>query len=630
MSRYQPSAHIELPQWYARVSRSGANENGTPTGDGLTRLGAMTVWHPTRGCEIASFAGGAGAVVFDGYLFDHADAARELALRDSSSQAEIVAAAYERWGANVFDRLDGCYLAGVWNGASRTLLLGHDALGRHPVFYVVDAKNVWFAANILALARSGQVPTRPNRLSLALSALAFWPEAGQTYFDRVNRVRPGHYVEVTPSRIAEPQYWEPMPADDEPLLSESAVHEQFEPALIDSVRRCLALGAQGIMLSGGVDSVTIAALAAPRLAALGQSPLVGVSARTGYRLSHEEEMQSKVTGALNMPHVISTMLDWIDGRNALRMSLDMTRDLPAPTDVWWVGTYTEFYRRTAAEGLTVLLTGSGGDNWLGVADAHAADLMRELKIAELYRFLKADVRTGGSSLRHMARRLLWSGGLRWHVDSAWAQLAPAAKTRYHQRKWIERLPAWLAPDRELRAELVDRLMARRTPSLASNERAPRSYYLHSLRTLSNPYLHHEYETAFHIESQTGLRLLSPYHDRRLVTFFNRIPPRVLIHGGRYKGLLRPVVARHLPGLGLEDQRKDYPEDIQKRKLLEMQRSMAEVWPDFSFGTLDGLGVLDARQVRPQGGESHKLTFAGIARLFTLMSGEQWVNDNARS
>src|SRR5262245_38457695 len=339
-----------------------------------------------------------------------------------------------------------------------------------------------------------------------------------------------------------------MPSDHEPLLSERAVHDEFEPSLADSVRRCLDLDAQGIMLSGGVDSVTIAALAAPERAVSGRRPLVGVSARTGYRLSHEEEMQSKVAAALDMPHVISTTLDWIAGRNALQMSLDLVPDLPAPTDVWWVGTYTEFYRRTAAAGLTVLLTGSGGDNWLGVADAHAADLMRQMRVAELYRFLKADVRTGGSSVRNMAQRLLWSGGLRWHVDSAWAQIAPGTKTRYHRRKWLERLPSWLAPAPDLRAELVDRLMARRTPSLAADNRAPKSYYLHSLRTLSNPYMHHEYETAFHVESQCGLRLLSPYHDRRLVSFFNRIPPRVLLHRGRYKGLLRPVVARHLPGL----------------------------------------------------------------------------------
>ena len=85
---------------------------------------------------------------------------------------------------------------------------------------------------------------------------------------------------------------------------------------------------------------------------------------------------------------------------------------------------------------------------------------------------------------------------------------------------------------------------------------------------------------------------------------------MLVHGGRYKGLLRPVVARHLPGLGLEDQRKDYPGDIQKRKLLEMQRSMSEVWPEFNFGTLDGLGVLARRGGQATGGEERKAHICG--------------------
>jgi asparagine synthetase B (glutamine-hydrolysing) len=626
VSPHEPIASIALPRWYARASRLGDSANGVTTGPDVRRVGALTVWQ-SAGCDLATFGDGQSAVVFDGYLFDQRATAHELGLDDEASSADVVAAAYVRWGDRVFDRLDGCYLAAVWDHASGILRLGHDALGRHPVFYVVDSANVWFAANILALARSGHVPTTPNRLSLALCALAYWPETGETYFQAISRVRPGHYLEVTRTRVSEHKYWEPMPADDEPLLSEDAVHEQFEPALADSVRRCLALGAQGIMLSGGVDSVTIAALAARQLASASRPPLVAVSGRTGYRLAPEEAMQSKVADALRMPHRVSTMLEWIRQRDPLRMSLDLTPELPAPTDVWWVGTYTEFYRRTAGEGLTVLLTGAGGDNWLGVADAHAADLMRSLKVGELYQFVRADVRTGGSSVREMTRRLLWAGGMRWHLDSIWARLAPRSKAGYHRRKWTQRLPPWLAPDRQLHDELVDKLVGRRTPSLTRERRAPRSYYLHSLRTLDNPYLHHEYETAFHIESQCGLRLLSPYHDRRLVTFFNRIPPRVLIHGGRYKGLLRPIVARHLPGLGLEDQRKDYPTDIQKRKLEETRQSMAGLWPAFGLDTLDRLGVLEARRLKQQA-DARQLSFAAIARLFTVMSAEHWVNSNA--
>jgi hypothetical protein len=57
--------------------------------------------------------------------------------------------------------------------------------------------------------------------------------------------------------------------------------------------------------------------------------------------------------------------------------------------------------------------------------------------------------------------------------------------------------------------------------------------------------------------------------------------------------------------------------------------MAELWPAFSLETLDGLGVLSSERVREQAGAPQALSYADIARLFTLMSAERWVNANAR-
>ena len=77
-----------------------------------------------------------------------------------------------------------------------------------------------------------------------------------------------------------------------------------------------------------------------------------------------------------MPHLVSTTPEWTEGRDDVSLSLEATDQLPSPSRVYWVGTSSRFYRRTSAQRLNVLLTGAGGDNWLGVADTHAADLMR--------------------------------------------------------------------------------------------------------------------------------------------------------------------------------------------------------------------------------------------------------------
>lgn len=623
-------AAIALSQWYAAFAPGGGEHRPAAAAGDIVRSGPLTVFRAGEGCETASLGGGrAGAVVFDGYLFDRRALALELKLAGAPvSGAELAAAAYRRWGAGVFDHLDGCYLLAIWDGDTGRLLVGHDALGRHPVFYAAEDGALCFGSNILALASSGIVSRRPNRLSLALAMLLYWPEAGQTFFESIRRVRPGRYLEVGPTgATVEHKYWDPLPDDDEPWLPDAEAREEFEPALVRAVARCMDLEPQGIMLSGGVDSVTVAALAAEWGAARGRRPLVAVSGRSSYAVSGEELRQSTAAEALGMPHDVSTTDEWTGARNAVHLSLEATPALPSPSRIYWVGTYTRFYRRAAGKGLNVLLTGSGGDNWLGVADTHAADLLRRFQWLELLRFMRADVSTAGASIRGSAKRLLWGSGLRPHLDTLWARVAPESKARYHMRKWHERIPDWVCPDTSLRQELIERLFARRTPPLTESGHAPDSYYRHSLRSMSNPYMHYENETAHHIEAWCGVRLLSPYHDRRLVSFFNRISPQALISGDRYKGLLRPIVAARLPALGVEKQRKDYPLAAEHARLNDLRRGVLAAWADHPVDALGQLGVIDANAVRRHA-HAPEMGWNELVQTFMVMEADHWVRIHA--
>lgn len=619
---------VTLPQWYARLSH--VPDDGAPDDRSASmRVGPFTVHGTFAGGGAHEWAEGTRTALFHGDLFDRHELAAAVGCAADASPAQLVAAAYERWGTDCFLHLDGCYLAAVWDGRSGQAVIGHDGLGRHPVFYVETPRGLWFSANVLSLAASRVVPPQPNRISLALLGVRYWPEAGETYFEAIRRLRPGHVLVVTPAgTVREQKVWELLPADDEPWLPEAQVLEEFEPALARAVARCMQLSPQGIMLSGGVDSVTIAALAAEFGRAHRLSPLAAVSGRSGGPLSYEEVMQERVAAALGMPLHLSTTAEWREGRDPIQLSLDLAPDLPSPGTVYWVGTYTGFYRRAARDGLQVLLTGAGGDNWLSVGDAHAADLLAHGRLRALMRFLRSDLTTGGRSVGSVMSRRLWAFGLRPHLDAWWGLVAPAAKRRFHRRRWEASLPAWLAPDRALRAALVDRLLARRTPSLAAGGRPPRSHYRHALRSYANPYMHHENETAFHVDAMCGVRLLSPYHDRRLVMFFHRISPDTLVYGTRYKGLLRPIVARHLPGLGLEAQRKVYEPSDMARETEDVRHSVGRALADHSFGILDGLGVVDREALSA---ERATIGGAGLARLgilYGLMSAERWLQVRA--
>ncbi len=116
-SRVSSSAGpIALPTWYACFPATSL----AALPDGTRRVGPLAIVRPAEGVVIATFgrADDPGVVLFDGYLFERRALRASLELDGGATDAQIAAAAYERWGEAVFDRLDGSYLLAIWDPAS--------------------------------------------------------------------------------------------------------------------------------------------------------------------------------------------------------------------------------------------------------------------------------------------------------------------------------------------------------------------------------------------------------------------------------------------------------------------------------------------------------------------------------
>ncbi len=624
------AGRIALPTWYACFPATSAET--LPVG--TRRVGPLAIVRPAEDVDIATFgrADDPGVVLFDGYLFERRELRVSLQLDGGATDAQIAAAAYAQWGEAVFDRLDGSYFLAIWDPGTSRLLLGHDALGHHPAYYATASGTLLFGPNVLAIAHSGSVSRRINRVSLVLSALTKWPAEGQTFFEDIRRLTPGRFLRIAPDlSIHEHAYFSPWLEDGEPDMTPAEVREQFEPALIDAVSRCMELDPQGIMLSGGLDSVTIAALAAEYSTAHGTPLITAVSGRSGGASLEggEEPMQTATTSALGMRHILMTEAEWTGGQNDVEMSLDIVPELPAPSRIYWVGSYMAFYRRTAAQQVRVLLTGSGGDNWVSVGNAYAAESMRRLRLGQLTRFVRSYTDTGGLSMRAAAETLLWSGGARVLLDAWAAKLMPGVKSQYHRRRAVAALPDWLCPDLELREAVRDTLLSQRPASLTDKGQVPANFYRHEQRSVVNPYFVYEFELGFHIESACGLRLLSPYHDRRLVRFLNAVPAQVLLDGARYKGLLRPVADRRLPGLQLGSQRKVYGPGVIDTHRRNLWKGVAAAWPKLrEFPRLAALGVVDPKMASSRFDLTGEMLSTGLVEMYALMSADRWIAHHA--
>jgi asparagine synthetase B (glutamine-hydrolysing) len=225
----------------------------------------------------------------------------------------------------------------------------------------------------------------------------------------------------------------------------------------------------------------------------------------------------------------------------------------------WLPAYYQLALEGKRRGCQAILTGGGGDEWLGLSPLLAADLLRDFDFASLYKLWQSMRR----SLRRSSVALGWN--LLWKFGAQQLVMPPAHRFLKETAPWALKLrrrlsprpapweaPKWLAPGSELRGEFNRRREEEHVNKLQSSD----SHYIQDIRpALDHPVVSRELEEMFEVYQKAGVRMLQPFCDTDLVDMLYRTPPFLLIQDGRSKGLVRSTMARRFPNLGFGQQRK---------------------------------------------------------------------------
>jgi len=220
------------------------------------------------GAQPMTDATGSLQITFNGEIYNYQDLRKELESLghrfQTATDTEVILEAYLAWGADCLTRLNGMFAFALYDTRQRRILLARDPAGEKPLFYRIDAGTLTFASELKALLTD---PACPRELDVdALDAyLAFGYVPGERCLLRgIRKLPQGHALTFdVPSGASRTwAYWSLPP--HEPLdASEDELVDELERLLADSVRlRLIADVPVGIMLSGGVDSSLVAAMAA--------------------------------------------------------------------------------------------------------------------------------------------------------------------------------------------------------------------------------------------------------------------------------------------------------------------------------------------------------------------------------
>ncbi|MEM7817922.1 MAG: asparagine synthase (glutamine-hydrolyzing) [Candidatus Aenigmatarchaeota archaeon] len=203
-------------------------------------------------------------VVHNGEIYNFLELREELIKLGhnfyTKSDTEVIVHAYEEWGINCLEKLNGMFAFAIWDKKRKTLILVRDRFGIKPLYYYANGKKFVFASEIKAILQDKSIPLMPNEKAIyKFLVYGFNDDEEETFFEGIKRLLPAHYMIVNEKGIKIKRYWELKTGKRlKNLKNEDKIAEHLYNLLEDSIKKHLISEVPiGTCLSGGIDSSVI-------------------------------------------------------------------------------------------------------------------------------------------------------------------------------------------------------------------------------------------------------------------------------------------------------------------------------------------------------------------------------------
>jgi asparagine synthase (glutamine-hydrolysing) len=360
------------PERLARMSATlvhrGPDSEGTHLAAGVGLAARrLAIIDLTGGDQPIANEDGTVVVVQNGEIYNHLELRAELERSGhrfaTRCDTEVLVHGYEEWGPLLWPRLRGMFAVAVHDTRSRAVVLARDAFGIKPLYYRDVAGELAFASELDALP-SGEIDLDALEAFLSFNVVP----APLSIYREIRKLPPGHTLTWRDGSAALARYSRPGPLAPRAGADEAELVEECRARLRDSVRaHLLADVPVGVLLSGGVDSGALAALAAEESSE---------AVRT-FSIGFEESSFDELEGARAVADRYGTR------HRELVLRPDAALLLPALADAFdepfadSSALPTYLVSKLAAADVKVALSGEGGDELFGGYYTYVADRLAE-------------------------------------------------------------------------------------------------------------------------------------------------------------------------------------------------------------------------------------------------------------
>ena len=527
------------------------------------------------------------------------------------TDTEIIPAAFDHWGKESLNKLDGMFAFALWNGRDKELLLARDRFGEKPLYYHADYRQrgrfeqFLFASEMKALWVAGVMKNANGTMMLNYLTLGYVQnpyKKTETFFNDILSLPPGCYLTINPQEgRVQMKKWFTLKGEVNngrfetesengankmlkrrlginrfiPFVEKSGIDreakrskavEAFRELLFTSVQRRLRSDVSlGVSLSGGLDSSSIAATI-KKLYGNDFSPAVFTATFPGFE-KDESVYSRQVAGALGVQQytITPTVEDFIEGFQQFMYCQE--------EPVQSASAYTQYmvYQLAKQNNVTVLLDGQGADEVLGGYPAYTHWFLQELLRKDFYRY-------------RIEKHLLNKNGFvkEWNWKNYLASLSPEKTSLLLHKRTIHNQNAhpYIHPDFKAHFQNTDTLrkpVVRKLEDIMYHQTC-----LYGLETLLR------YADRNSMAHSREVRL--PFLQHELVSFVYSLSSDYKMHNGYTKWILRESVKDLLPQeitwrkgkIGYEPPQKEWMENkamqemiVESKKKLVSEKVLTE-------------------------------------------------------
>jgi asparagine synthase (glutamine-hydrolysing) len=307
--------------------------------------------------------------LLDGYLDNALELSAALEAPAAASPEELLVAGWRRWGRELLPRMSGDFVLLIWDSERGEGLIARDQLGVRSMFLHDASGGLCFAGEVRHLLALLPRRPAPDPVSLAHWLAMSSRPGSATLFAGIRRLNPGAMLLLDRDGVREERYW--APRFTEPLNESGRQLAVLVRAALDRavVRRIPPDGLTGVLMSGGLDSSSVAAVAAT------QAP-GRVSAYSGVFPDHPAVDEAELIDELRRTLALPGATAEVRPGGLIAGAVEHVREWEMPL-IGWGGFWTlPLLRAARSEGVGTVLGGDGGDELFGCRTYLMADRLR--------------------------------------------------------------------------------------------------------------------------------------------------------------------------------------------------------------------------------------------------------------